>query len=87
MLRALQDIFRSLAHSEAIEFQVSCSFVQIYNESCFDMLRDPNMLIPLAIRELASGKVYVQSLSEYSVKGAKVSALFFIIIITFIEYL
>ena len=37
--RAVDEIF-DLVHNRSItEFQVHCSFVQIYNENLFDMLR------------------------------------------------
>jgi len=47
---------------------VYCSFVQIYNESLFDMLRDSKMAEPLSIRE-EKKEIYVQGLSEYCVQG------------------
>jgi hypothetical protein len=37
--RAIEEIFE-LVHNRAItDFQVHCSFVQIYNENLYDMLR------------------------------------------------
>jgi PHD/YefM family antitoxin component YafN of YafNO toxin-antitoxin module len=45
-----------------------CSFVQIYNENLFDMLRDASLNHPLAIRE-DNREIYVQGLSEYNVKS------------------
>lgn len=47
---------------------VYCSFVQIYNENLFDMLRDSKMTDPLSIRE-EKKEIYVQGLSEYCVKS------------------
>jgi len=39
--RAIDEIFE-LAHKRSItDFQVHCSFVQIYNENLYDMLRYP----------------------------------------------
>ena len=52
------------------DFSVYCSFVQVYNEQLFDMLRDVNMTTPLMIREDRENKeMYVQGLSEYSVRS------------------
>lgn len=47
---------------------VYCSFVQIYNENLFDMLRDSSMADPLSIREERK-EIYVQGLSEYNIKN------------------
>lgn len=37
--RAIEQIFELVHRKEITEFQVHCSFVQIYNENLFDMLR------------------------------------------------
>lgn len=37
--RAVNEIFEIAKNKEIIEFSVYCSFVQIYNENLFDMLR------------------------------------------------
>lgn len=50
-----------------VSCQVYCSFVQIYNENLFDMLRDSSMTVPLTIRE-EKKEIYVQGLSEYNIK-------------------
>eukprot|EP01031_Cornospumella_fuschlensis_P027528 gene27527-33250_t len=64
--RAINHIFE-LSKSAAIQdFTVHCSFVQLYNENLYDMLRDPGMHVPLTIRE-DNKEIYVQGLSEYSV--------------------
>eukprot|EP01032_Pedospumella_encystans_P017624 gene17624-20078_t len=66
--RAIDEIFE-LAHKRSItDFQVHCSFVQIYNENLYDMLRDSSMNTPLSIRD-NSKEIYVQGLSEYNVKS------------------
>ena len=66
--RAIHDIF-DLAHNpEVLQFSVLCSFIQLYNENCFDMLRDAGMTTPLPIRE-DKKEIYVQGLSEYIVKS------------------
>lgn len=67
--RAINDIF-SLSEDPAVnQYSVLCSFVQLYNENCYDMLRDGRMSTALAIREDVSGEIYVQGLSEYIVKS------------------
>lgn len=48
---------------------VYCSFVQIYNEQLFDMLRDPSRGHPLEVHEDPAEGIFVQGLSEYSVRG------------------
>ena len=37
--RAVADIFSLSNHSEVMQYSVLCSFVQLYNENCYDMLR------------------------------------------------
>ena len=37
--RSVQEIFDIVNHRSISDFQVHCSFVQIYNENLFDMLR------------------------------------------------
>ena len=46
-----------------------CSFVQIYNEKLFDLLRDPKQKNPLTIREDKSQGIFVEGLSEFVVKN------------------
>lgn len=40
--RAIQEIFQLAQHPEVLQFSVLCSFVQLYNENCYDMLRCDN---------------------------------------------
>lgn len=66
--RAIREIFEHSTKPRVLQFSVYCSFVQIYNENLYDMLRDSSMSSPLSIRE--DGKeVYVEGLSEYNVKS------------------
>ena len=37
--RAVEEIFELVNNRSITDFQVHCSFVQIYNENLFDMLR------------------------------------------------
>ena len=68
--RAVNDIFQMSEQPHVIQISVYCSFVQVYNEQLFDMLRDVNMTTPLTIREDRDNKeMYVQGLSEYSVRN------------------
>ncbi len=66
--RAIHEIFELAINPEVIEFSVLCSFIQLYNEQCYDMLRDSNMSTPLQIRE-DKKEIYLQGLSEYIVKN------------------
>jgi hypothetical protein len=40
--RAIDEIFELVNKRNITDFQVHCSFVQIYNENLFDMLRSAN---------------------------------------------
>ena len=66
--RAISEIFKLSINPEVLQFSVLCSFIQLYNENCYDMLRDANMTTPLPIREDRK-EIYVQGLSEYIVKS------------------
>ena len=67
--RAINDIFLLTQDPDVKQFSVLCSFVQLYNENCYDMLCDSSMGSALAIREDVTGEIYVQGLSEYIVKS------------------
>jgi len=67
--RAIVDIFEQLGRLESSRVSVYCSFVQIYNEQLFDMLRDPSRGHPLEVHEDPKDGIFVQGLSEYSVRG------------------
>ena len=64
--RAIHEIFELGNNPEVLSYSVFCSFVQIYNENLFDMLRDASMASPLTVRE-DKKEIYVQGLSEYNV--------------------
>jgi hypothetical protein len=89
--RAIMDIFGFIDKLESATVTVYCSFVQIYNEQLFDMLRDPSRAHPLEVtrdrtidgsamsltnththaqvHEDPADGIFVQGLSEYSVRG------------------
>jgi kinesin family protein 3/17 len=67
--RAVQEIFDLSEQQDVMQVSVYVSFVQIYNEQLFDMLRDASMVSPLTIREDQGREIYVQGLSEYNVKS------------------
>lgn len=74
--RAMHDLFVALeaqqpcATSESsTKTIVYCSFVQIYNEQLYDMLRDSGRNRPLEIHEDSNRDIYVQGLSEFRVKN------------------
>jgi len=77
--RAMHDLFvaiqaqqrepSSAASDPSTKTTVYCSFVQIYNEQLFDMLRDGGRDRPLEIHEDSNRDIYVQGLSEFRVKN------------------
>lgn len=64
--RAVDSLFR-LLQSPAT---VYASFVQIYREQIFDMLRDPTRSAPLGVRQENEDEHFVDGLSEYAVRNA-----------------
>ena len=64
--RAIHEIFSSLSKNTCIYV----SFMQIYNENIYDLLRDTAMDRPLSIHEDTTSGLYVQDLSEYAVRNA-----------------
>ncbi|KAG7381929.1 hypothetical protein PHYPSEUDO_005456 [Phytophthora pseudosyringae] len=68
--RAIKEIFEATVQMEAeAQATVFCSFVQIYNEQIFDLLRDTQMNTPLEIHEDRKNGIFVEGLSEYAVRG------------------
>lgn len=76
--RAMHDLFvaihaqqqqPSATSDPGTKVTVYCSFVQIYNEQLFDMLRDGGRDRPLEIHEDSNRDIYVQGLSEFRVKN------------------
>ncbi|EGZ05092.1 hypothetical protein PHYSODRAFT_248580 [Phytophthora sojae] len=68
--RAIKEIFAATVQMEAdAQATVFCSFVQIYNEQIFDLLRDTQMNAPLEIHEDRKNDIFVEGLSEYAVRS------------------
>ena len=71
--RSIVSIFKSLGQKNLgiVNLTVYVSFVQVYNEQLYDMLRDPRRSASLEIHEESgSGTIYVSGLSEYAVRNA-----------------
>ena len=64
--RAIRDIFKETSRNNV---DIYCSFIQIYNENIYDLLRDWKMDKPLAIHEDRIHGIYVEGLSEYAVRS------------------
>jgi kinesin family protein 5 len=61
--RAADELFSGIADSEDLdEVTIKCSFLEIYKENIRDLLQPKN--VGLKIREMPSGEVYVQGLSD-----------------------
>jgi len=51
------------------EYQVHCSFIQIYNEKFYDLLQKRKNKTPIEIREDKDNGFFLEGLSEYIVKS------------------
>lgn len=72
--RVVREIFAYKEQKiDLLQFTMYCSFIQIYNEQLYDMLRDSTLSTPLQIRENSNDNnivdIYVQGLSEYHVQS------------------
>lgn len=68
--RSADELFAGIADSEELdEVTIKCSFLEIYLESIRDLLQPKNK--GLKIRELPSGEVYVQGLSDEYVSSSE----------------
>jgi kinesin family protein 3/17 len=70
--RSIVQIFKSLGAKNLgiTQLSVYVSFVQVYNENLYDMLRDPRRSSALEIHEEPGQGIYVSGLSEYAVRNA-----------------
>lgn len=69
--RIVCEVF-NLLKNQGIEdnFNIFCTFMQIYNEKIFDLLQDKAESKPLNIRENKVEGIFVEGLTEYSVNSA-----------------
>lgn len=68
--RVVERIFRDIAGGGDAETKVSLSYLQIYQERCFDLLRPAASAAPLRLREDA-GAIYAEGLTEAPVETAE----------------
>lgn len=67
--RAAHRIFQLAAADEELQLNVSCSFMQIYNNQVFDLLRDKSMRHPLRIRQRPKRGIFINGLSQVQVSS------------------
>lgn len=68
--RSIHNIFEMASlveQEEGIQFNIYCSFIQIYNEKLFDLFQDKENAVSLNIREDKFEGVFIEGLSEYQV--------------------
>ena len=70
--RAAQAVFDALSNPRYVEADVSCSYLEIYNEDLCDLLTGPDSKTKLSIVNTGSskGSVECRGLSQQSVKSA-----------------
>jgi hypothetical protein len=68
--RAAQRIFQLAAADGELQLNVTCSFLQIYNNQVYDLLRDKHMRSPLRIREMPQRGIFINGLSQVQVSCA-----------------
>lgn len=71
--RVVQRIFESVCGGRfgSDAPTITMSYVQIYMERCYDLLRPASAMTPLRVREEGGGSVYVEGLSEVEVLSAE----------------
>ena len=52
-------------------FVLKCSYMEIYNETVYDLLKDQNKFESLSVSEDATKGFYVKGLTEYDVSNMK----------------
>ena len=68
--RVFDHIFTNIEGSSTVQFLVSCSMIELYNEDVFDLLK-PKIREKLDVKEKAGEGFYVKDLSTYDMKSAK----------------
>ena len=70
--RSIVQLFKNLHRKDLgiVNMTIYVSFVQVYNEQLYDMLRDPRRSSSLEIHEEPGAGIYVSGLSEYAVRNA-----------------
>jgi len=72
--RAAQQIFTVLSSMEddAVEYKLSVSFLELYNEELIDLLSDPDEeRVPVQIRETRTGDIVWMGLRQHTIQNAK----------------
>jgi hypothetical protein len=68
--RAIYKLFQMMETEYGTEqFNVFCSFLQIYNEKIYDLLKDQSEATPLAIHENKLTGIMVEGLTEFTVSN------------------
>lgn len=70
--RSIEDLFDHASQAyqtEGINYNIYCSFIQIYNEKLFDLFQDKDNTTALNVREDKYEGVYIEGLSEYQVSS------------------
>ena len=69
--RAAHRIFQLAMADDELQLTVTCSFLQIYNNQVFDLLRDKAMRTPLRIRQRPKQGIFINGLSQVQVSCAE----------------
>uniref|UniRef100_K3X6J9 Kinesin motor domain-containing protein n=1 Tax=Globisporangium ultimum (strain ATCC 200006 / CBS 805.95 / DAOM BR144) TaxID=431595 RepID=K3X6J9_GLOUD len=58
----------AMEKGDALEYSLSCSYLEIYNEKIFDLLEESANLQPKSLREDAKKEVYVEQLRDVTIQ-------------------
>ena len=64
MNRSFRELFARINHKSDVEFAVSCSYCELYNEQIFDLLDPKKERKNLSLRQDAIRGVFVEKLKE-----------------------
>ena len=70
VVKLFELLYNKKRENKNYEASLYLSIVQVYNEQIFDLLQDPDMENPLAIRENRQEGIFIEGVSEYSVSSA-----------------